>query len=118
MKITGIAESARPFSSGNVSKLVWWMCGIISASITTNMTIFALNNTRLNISTMCVPMQTIPPATIVNSKTPLVTEISVENHWLRLADNSSPAPLIYAAVRAYIKNNMLKPVSHCPGFPR
>ncbi|SQC93762.1 Uncharacterised protein [Cedecea neteri] len=52
VKITGIADSARPFSIGSVSRLVWWICGIISASITTSRMILALNNTRLNMSTM------------------------------------------------------------------
>ncbi|MNN88129.1 hypothetical protein D3C81_2057740 [compost metagenome] len=91
-----------------------WTCGISNASITTRKIILALNSRRLNRSTNEVPTHTTPPATKVNSNTPIVGDMLVPVQSLMLEAKSSPAPLMYAAVSAYIKNIMLKPVIHCP----
>lgn len=94
VKITGMADSARPCSSGSVIRLVWWIFGNIRPSITTRNTTLALNRMRLNKSTEWVPMQTTPPATRVNSSTPSDTGKSCDVHWLMLVASNSPAPLI------------------------
>ena len=94
VNITGIAESANPCSSGSVNRLVFSICGIISASITIRKMILALNKMRLNKSTEWVPIQTTPPATSVNSNTPSEVGNDCCVHWLILVASNSPAPLI------------------------
>ncbi|MOA51464.1 hypothetical protein D3C78_1746150 [compost metagenome] len=94
MKITGIADSASPFSSGSVSRLTLWICGASRASITTRNTIFAENRKRLNRSTSDVPTQTTPPPIRVKKITPVDGEISALNQSLTLEAISSPAPLM------------------------
>ena len=74
--------------------------------------ILALKRKRLNRSTSEVPTQTTPPPMSAKKIAPIAGVMSEPNQSLTLEAMSSPAPLIYAAVRAYIRNIMLKPVIH------
>ena len=109
----GLALSAIPviFTSfgfhGSVPSIVSYMNGDIRK-------LLALNKKRLNRSTSEVPTQTTPPPMSVKKMAPVAGVMSAPNPSLTLEAINSPAPLIYAAVRAYIRNIMLKPVTHCP----
>ena len=94
VKNTGLAEMISALSMGIAIKLSSLISGNIKLNTITNVAIITKNNTRLILSTLCVPIMINAPKKRVKINTATLPEVSRSTMVGSVSVNKEPPPLM------------------------